>query len=133
MRSVGLQTRPHDSMAKILVVDDSLTELHVITGYLQSAGHQTITANSGDEGLSVARTEMPDLVLMDVVMPGLNGFQATRKMGRDPLTKDIPVVMVTTKDQDTDREWAMRQGARGYLVKPVSASDLTQVLDEFLA
>jgi len=119
-------------MAKILVVDDSLTELHVITGYLESAGYQTITAGNGEEGLSVARTELPDLVLMDVVMPGLNGFQATRKMSRDPATQDIPVVMITTKDQDTDREWAMRQGATAYLVKPVSALELLGVLKGIL-
>lgn len=119
-------------MAKILVVDDSLTELHVITGYLQSAGHQTITAENGEDGLNVARSELPDLVLMDVVMPGLNGFQATRKMMRDPLTKEIPVVMITTKDQDTDREWGMRQGARAYLVKPVSSSQLLGVVDGLL-
>jgi len=120
-------------MAKILVVDDSQTELHVITGYLQSAGHQTITAGSGEEGLSVARTELPDLILMDVVMPGLNGFQATRKITRDPATRNIPVVMITTKGQDTDREWGMRQGAKAYLVKPVTGSQLLGVVDEVLA
>ncbi len=119
-------------MAKILVVDDSLTELHVITGYLEAAGHQTITAGNGEEGLSVAKSELPDLVLMDVVMPGLNGFQATRKMSRDPVTQDIPVVMITTKDQDTDKEWAMRQGAKAYLVKPVSAPELIGVLNGIL-
>ena len=119
-------------MRKILVVDDSLTELHVITGYLESAGYQTITAENGVEGVSVARSEKPDLVLMDVVMPGLNGFQATRKISRDPVTRDIPVVMITTKDQDTDREWAMRQGARAYLVKPVSAPELIGVLEGIL-
>ena len=119
-------------MAKILVVDDSQTELHVITSYLQSAGHQTITAENGEEGLSVARTERPDLVFMDVVMPGLNGFQATRKISRDPQTSDIPVVMITTKDQDTDREWGMRQGAKAYLVKPVSERELLSVVDEML-
>lgn len=119
-------------MAKILVVDDSQTELHIITTYLQSAGHQTITAENGEEGLSVAKTELPDLVFMDVVMPGLNGFQATRKISRDPATKDIPVVMITTKDQETDREWGMRQGARAYLVKPVSEGQLLGVVNEML-
>jgi len=119
-------------MAKILVVDDSHTELHIITSYLQSAGHQTITAENGEEGLNVAKSELPDLVFMDVVMPGLNGFQATRKISRDPATRDIPVVMITTKDQETDREWGMRQGARAYLVKPVSETQLLNVVDEML-
>jgi len=119
-------------MAKILVVDDSHTELHIITGYLQSAGHQTITAENGEEGLNIAKSELPDLVFMDVVMPGLNGFQATRKISRDPATKDIPVVMITTKDQETDREWGMRQGGKAYLVKPVSETQLLNVVDEML-
>ncbi len=119
-------------MAKILVVDDSPTELHVITGYLHDAGYQTITASNGEEGIGVAKTEQPDLILMDVVMPGLNGFQATRKINRDAALKHIPVIMVTTKDQDTDREWGMRQGARAYLVKPVGRQELLGVVSEVL-
>ncbi len=115
-------------MAKILVVDDSPTELHVITGYLNDAGYQTITASNGEEGVSVAKSEKPDLILMDVVMPGLNGFQATRKIKRDPAVTHIPVIIVTTKDQDTDREWGMRQGARAYLVKPVGRQQLLEVV-----
>jgi len=120
-------------MAKILIVDDSPTELHVLTTHLQNAGHQTITASDGEEGLGAAKSELPDLILMDVVMPGLNGFQATRKISRDPATAHIPVIMVTTKDQDTDREWGMRQGAKAYLVKPVTSGDLLAKVNEFLA
>lgn len=111
-------------MAKILIVDDSPTEVHVLSKYLKDAGHETVSAADGQSGVDTAKQEMPDLVLMDVVMPGLNGFQATRKLNRDPATAHIPVVMVTTKDQDTDREWGMRQGAKAYLVKPVSAEAL---------
>lgn len=119
-------------MAKILIVDDSPTELHVLTGHLAAAGHQTLTAESGEEGLEVAKSEKPDLILMDVVMPGLNGFQATRKLGRDPATAHIPVIIVTTKDQDTDREWGMRQGAKAYLVKPVRAPELLEQVKSLL-
>lgn len=111
-------------MAKILIVDDSPTELHVLSQMLTKGGYQTVTAEDGEEGIEKAKAESPDLILMDVVMPGLNGFQATRKLSRDAATKDIPVVIVTTKDQDTDREWGMRQGARDYMVKPVKNDEL---------
>ena len=111
-------------MAKILIVDDSPTELHVLSQMLTRGGFETVTAEDGEEGIEKAKSELPDLILMDVVMPGLNGFQATRKLSRDAATKHIPVVMVTTKDQDTDREWGMRQGARDYMVKPVKSDEL---------
>lgn len=111
-------------MAKILIVDDSPTELHVLSQMLNKGGFETVTAEDGEEGIEKAKAELPDLILMDVVMPGLNGFQATRKLSRDAATKHIPVVMVTTKDQDTDREWGMRQGARDYMVKPVKSDEL---------
>jgi len=119
-------------MAKILIVDDSPTELHVLAKILQQAGHEALTAADGEAGIVAAKTQGPDAILMDVVMPGINGFQATRKLSRDPKTQHIPVVMVTTKDQDTDREWGLRQGAKGYLVKPVDGRELLQKLTELL-
>ena len=119
-------------MAKILIVDDSPTELHVLAKILQKAGHEALTASDGEAGIAAAKAKTPDAILMDVVMPGINGFQATRKLCRDPKTQHIPVLMVTTKDQETDREWGLRQGAKGYLVKPVDGSDLLQKLDEVL-
>ena len=119
-------------MAKILIVDDSPTEVHVLAKILQHGGHQALTASDGEEGITAARTQGPDVILMDVVMPGINGFQATRKLSRDPKTQQIPVLMVTTKDQDTDREWGMRQGAKGYLVKPVDSRELLQKIGELL-
>lgn len=119
-------------MAKILIVDDSPTELHVLAQHLDGAGHQTLTARDGEEGVALAKQQQPDLVLMDVVMPGMNGFQATRKLSRDPSTQHIPVIIVTTKDQETDREWGLRQGARGYLVKPVKADVLLQQIDDLM-
>jgi len=119
-------------MAKILIVDDSPTELHVLAKILQQAGHEALTAADGEAGIATAKTQGPDAILMDVVMPGINGFQATRKLSRDPKTQHIPVLMVTTKDQDTDKEWGMRQGAKGYLVKPVDGRELLQKLNELL-
>lgn len=111
-------------MALILIVDDSPTQALNLTRVLEKHGHQIITAEDGKQGVEVAIAEQPDMIFMDVVMPNLNGFQATRKITRDPTTKDIPVVLVTTKDQDTDRVWGQRQGAKDYLVKPVDEDKL---------
>lgn len=119
-------------MARILIVDDSPTEIRKISTILEHHKHEVITADNGADGVAVARSERPDLILMDVVMPGLNGFQATRQLTRTPETADIPVVIVTTKDQETDRVWGTRQGAKGYLVKPVSDTDLIKTIEELL-
>ncbi len=108
----------------ILIVDDSPTERHILTELLTGAGYQVTTADSGDEGIERAKQIKPDLVLMDVVMPGTNGFQATRALSRDPVTKDIPVIMCTTKNQETDKLWGMRQGAHDYVTKPIDAPAL---------
>ncbi|PKM43705.1 MAG: two-component system response regulator [Gammaproteobacteria bacterium HGW-Gammaproteobacteria-1] len=111
-------------MARILIVDDSPTEIHVLTSILQKHGHEISTAADGEKGVAAAREVKPDLVLMDVVMPGMNGFQATRQLTKDPATAHIPVIIVTTKDQETDRVWGMRQGAKDYVTKPVAEADL---------
>jgi twitching motility two-component system response regulator PilH len=120
-------------MALIMIVDDSPTEVHVMRTALEKHGFQTMAAADGSECLTLAREVRPDLIFMDVVMPGLNGFQATRTLTRDPQTSSIPVVMITTKDQETDRIWAMRQGAVDYLVKPVGESALVAKAEEVLA
>lgn len=116
----------------VLIVDDSPTETFALTEILKRNGFEVINAQNADEGLSLARDRHPDLVLMDVVMPGLNGFQATRQLARDPDTASIPVVMVSTKSQETDRVWAMRQGARGYLTKPIDERLLLQTIRQIL-
>ena len=108
----------------ILVVDDSPTERYFLTDLLRKNGFEIIAAETGEEGVAKAKLEKPDLILMDVVMPGLNGFQATRMLARDPATKAIPVIMCTTKNQETDRVWGLRQGAIDYLVKPIVAEEL---------
>jgi len=108
----------------ILVVDDSATERYFLTDLLRKNGFEVFVAETGEEGVAKAKTEKPDLILMDVVMPGLNGFQATRTLSRDPATQAIPVIMCTTKSQETDRVWGLRQGAIDYLVKPIVAEEL---------
>ena len=119
-------------MARILIVDDSPSQLVGIKRIVEKLGHDTVTAEDGAAGVEAAKRELTDLVLMDVVMPNLNGFQATRSITRDPSTKHIPVVLVTTKDQDTDRVWGMRQGAKAYITKPFNEADLAEVLGQLL-
>ncbi|MCB5195871.1 response regulator [Deefgea sp. H3-26] len=111
-------------MKKILIVDDSPTERHFLGELLTKNGFQIITLESGEEAVSRTKEIMPDLILMDVVMPGMNGFQATRTISRDEPTKNIPIIMCTSKNQETDMVWAKRQGATEYVVKPVDPQEL---------
>ena len=108
----------------VLVVDDSPTERFFLADLLTKAGFVVSTADSGEEAMNKARELMPDLVLMDVVMPGVNGFQVTRQITRDPGLGHIPIIICTSKGQETDRYWGMKQGARDYVVKPVDPKDL---------
>ncbi len=119
-------------MARILIVDDSPSQLLGIKRIVEKLGHETLTAEDGAAGVEMARREKPDLILMDVVMPNLNGFQATRTISKDPETAHIPIVLVTTKDQETDKVWGMRQGAKAYVTKPIKEEELTRTLKEFL-
>lgn len=120
-------------MATILIVDDSPTELHLFQSMLEKSGFNTLVADSGEEGIRQAETAQPDCILMDIVMPGMNGFQATRKLTHDPKTSNIPVIMVTTKDQETDKIWGMRQGAVEYIVKPVGQKELVAKIKTVMA
>ena len=119
-------------MARILIVDDSPSQLMGIRRIVEKLGHEALTAEDGAAGVEVAKREVPDLILMDVVMPNLNGFQATRSITREPTTSHIPVILVTTKDQDTDRVWGMRQGAKAYITKPFSESELADMIQQML-
>ncbi len=111
-------------MAHILIVDDSPTEVMMLSDIVRKGGHRVSTASNAAEGITLARDQRPDLILMDIVMPEMNGFQATRSLSRDPLTAEIPVIIVTNKTMETDRAWGMRQGARDFVVKPVRERDL---------
>ena len=112
------------TVKKILIVDDSPTERHALNDMLTKAGYEVVSTDNGEDAIVKARKVKPDLILMDVVMPGLNGFQATRAISRDPETKSIPVIMCTSKSQETDKIWGLRQGARDYVVKPIDRDEL---------
>ena len=116
---------------KILVVDDSKTELHHLSDILGKRGYSVRTAENGEEAMRRLEEEKPQLILMDVVMPGQNGFQLTRAITRDPRFADVPVIMCTSKNQETDKVWGMRQGARDYIVKPVNAEELMAKIKAF--
>lgn len=119
------------SIHKVLLVDDSKTELHHLSDLLGKQGFSVRTAENGEDAMRRLVEEKPDLILMDVVMPGQNGFQLTRAITRDPRFADIPVIMCTSKNQDTDRVWGMRQGARDYIVKPVDPEELVAKIRAF--
>lgn len=119
-------------MARILIVDDSPSQLMGIRRIVEKLGHEALTAEDGAAGVEAARSLIPDLILMDVVMPNLNGFQATRSIAREASTKHIPIILVTTKDQDTDRMWGLRQGAKAYITKPFSESELSELIVQHL-
>ena len=108
----------------ILLVDDSKTELAYLSDLLAKRGFTVRTAENGEDAMKRLAEGKPDLILMDVVMPGQNGFQLTRAITRDPLYADVPIIMCTSKNQETDRVWGMRQGARDYITKPVDADEL---------
>jgi len=112
------------AIRKILVVDDSKTELMFMTDLLQKNGFSVKTAENAEDAFRRLAEEKPDLILMDVVMPGQNGFQLTRAITRDPLYADVPIIMCTSKNQETDRVWGMRQGARDYITKPIDSDEL---------
>jgi twitching motility two-component system response regulator PilH len=116
---------------KILLVDDSKTELHYLSDLLIKRGFSVRTAESGDEAMKRLAEDKPDLILMDVVMPGQNGFQLTRAITRDPRYAGLPVIMCTSKNQETDRVWGLRQGAKDYVVKPVQADELISKIKQF--
>ena len=126
------QSAPAVDSATVLVVDDSPTETRILTHMLTKAGYLVDTATNGEEAIEAVRQHRPDLILMDVIMPVLNGYQATRALRRDPETADIPIIMVTTKDMQTDRAWGLRQGANDYLTKPVDRQLLLERIREFL-
>jgi twitching motility two-component system response regulator PilH len=124
--------RATEGQVSILIVDDSPTELYVLKGIVEAAGYHAVTASDGESGIEQAKSMKPDVILMDVVMPGLNGFQATRQLSRDPETSNIPIIIVTTKDQETDRTWGLRQGAKDYVVKPIVAAELLAKIESVL-
>jgi twitching motility two-component system response regulator PilH len=109
---------------KILIVDDSPTDRQFLLELLSKQGYECVTAEGGDDGIAKSKTEKPDLFLMDIVMPGTDGYNATRTIMRDEATKQIPIIMCTTRNQETDRIWGLRQGAKDYVAKPIDSREL---------
>lgn len=120
-------------MARILIVDDSPSQLMGMKRIVEKLGHEALTAEDGAAGVEAAKANKPDLILMDVVMPNLNGFQATRAISKEATTSHIPIVLVTTKDQETDKVWGMRQGAKAYITKPFNENQLIEVINGLLS
>ena len=118
--------------ARILLVDDDPGAHLIIVPILAKAGYSLISAKNGEQALHMALNERPDLIIMDVIMPGMNGFQATRTLTRDPVTASVPIVMITTKSMETDQVWGLRQGARAFITKPVSEKDLLACINDLL-
>jgi twitching motility two-component system response regulator PilH len=112
------------AIKKILIVDDSPTDRQFLSEVLSKSGFSVATADSAEDAMVKVKQSPPDLVLMDIVLPGQNGFQATRALTRDESTKTIPIIICTSKDQETDRVWGLRQGARDYIVKPINKAEL---------
>jgi twitching motility two-component system response regulator PilH len=115
----------------VLIIDDSLAETRIFTALLEKQGYRVSVACNGQEGIQVAKARQPDVILMDVVMPLLNGFQATRELTRAAETAHIPIIVCSSKSAETDRVWAMRQGAKAYLVKPVEPKVLLGTIAQF--
>ncbi|HET8765468.1 MAG TPA: response regulator [Rhodanobacter sp.] len=120
-------------MANILIIDDSPTDVRVLTTMLERAGHTVDAVGTAEDGIERVRATPPQLVIMDVIMPGMNGFQATRTLTRDPATAGVPIVMITTKSMETDRVWGLRQGARAFITKPVNETELVACINQLLA
>ena len=111
-------------MSKILIIDDLATEIQIMKTVVASLGHTVVTANDGETGYASAKVDKPDIILLDVVMPKMDGFQTCRKIKKDPETAGIPIILVTTKNQDTDRSWGLKQGAADFVAKPFKSEEL---------
>ncbi len=118
--------------ATILIVDDSRTAIAVLKKTFAPTGYDILSASDGEEGIEMAKLHRPDLILMDIIMPGLNGFQATRILRKDADTQDIPIVIISGNEQATEKFWGLRVGANGFLAKPVDRAELFHLLREHL-
>ena len=133
MSAEAIRANKGQTMAHILIIDDSPTDVRVFTTLLEKNGHRVSSATSAEEGIAAAKRERPDLVIMDVIMPGMNGFQATHTLSRDADTSAIPILIITTKSMETDRVWGLRQGAKDFMVKPVAESELLGRIQKLIA
>jgi len=119
-------------MAKILIVEDNPIDMAAVSEIIENLGHSIVKAEDGETGLEVAKNENPDLIVLDIILPGMNGFEVCRALKSDPATENFNIVMMTTKDQDSDKFWGMKQGADDYLTKPIEADALTAAINKLL-
>ncbi|MBS0659774.1 MAG: response regulator [Verrucomicrobia bacterium] len=119
-------------MPKLLIIDDMATDRMVLRSFLASRSYEIVEASDGEMGIAMAQSEMPNLVLLDIVMPKLDGFQVCRRIKRDPQTGHIPVILISSKGQDSDKFWGMKQGASDYLTKPCTQEGLLAAIDKVL-
>jgi twitching motility two-component system response regulator PilH len=117
---------------KILIVDDSPTELTLMGNPLREAGYMVVTAIDGEDAINKVVSESPDLVVLDVVMPKKNGFQVCREIRTRLAKPDLPVIMLTTKNEASDKFWGLKQGANEYMAKPFSSQDLLSTVKRLL-
>ena len=120
-------------ISKVLIVDDSPAQLLSLCRIVEQAGHKALVAHSGEQAIEIANEEKPSIILMDIIMPGMNGYQATRRLSRDDRTRNIPVIMVSSRNSETDRAWGIRQGARDYVTKPINDHTLLNAISGALA
>lgn len=124
--------QPKSRIIKVLVVDDSRTVVHSLRSMLEQDGYSVIEAYDGMSAIELAKTQQPDLILMDVIMPGLNGFQATRKIRKDLSTHTIPIIIISATEQPTEQFWLSKLGANDFLGKPVIRHDLFTKIESLL-
>ena len=115
-------------LGTILVVEDSPSELELISHFLNESGYKVIKATDGTEALEKLESEKPDAIITDVVMPGMSGFELCRSLKKNPDTQKVPIVICSSKNQEIDRLWAMRQGADYYVTKPYTREELLRAI-----
>ena len=120
-------------MAKILIIDDSQAQLYSLKSIVEEEGHEVFTAKDCEHGLDAAKSQHPDLILLDIIMPGMSGFQLNRKLHNIAETRKIPVIFVSIKNQESDIAWGLRQGAKAFITKPVNKKELLSAINEVLA
>lgn len=130
---MNLPQEARDSMPKILIVDDSPAQRYTLCKMVEQGGHQAVEADSGERALEIVADIRPQVILMDIVMPGMSGYQATRKLSKNKSTRNIPIIFVSTKSGEADRAWGLRQGACEYVTKPVDPAMLLTAISEAMA
>ncbi|NJK48843.1 response regulator [Candidatus Gracilibacteria bacterium] len=119
-------------MNTALIVEDSLTEQQILTEYLQDKGFRVSIANSAEDAIAKINSNQPDIIILDVILPGRSGFEMCREVKSNPITRQIPIVLCSTKGSDLDKFWGLKQGADAYLSKPVIADEFVHTVRQLI-